>query len=265
MERITDSMMRKKRGIICAVILALIAVLVVLGYWQRNNLAALKLFMHHSGDDLVTQMEDSHQQMNDSVKDKTDISIRGLSEEEKQALKDNTLSRDEIIQGMVTPSKPVESPLLPANSAVELPSGPAVTPSAEVPAATPTPAATPAPAETPAVAPDREQLSKYLAELYVMQEEYSILLDQYNQSAIDDYTALPEKDRTTAAKYKIGLHYVNLAKAREKECDAKMADMESKIKALLVKLGEDTALVDEIHQTYLEEKALKKAYYMSLH
>ena len=58
---------------------------------------------------------------------------------------------------------------------------------------------------------------------------------------------------------------MKIALDKEDECDAKMAELEAEIKSLLIKLGEDTALVDEIHATYLEEKALKKAYYLGLH
>ena len=52
---------------------------------------------------------------------------------------------------------------------------------------------------------------------------------------------------------------------KEKECDASMKALETEIRGLLEQLGEDTALVDEIHNAYLEEKSLKKAYYLGLH
>ena len=61
------------------------------------------------------------------------------------------------------------------------------------------------------------------------------------------------------------MRYMNEALGKEKECDAKMSELEDEIRSLLNQLGEDTALADEIHSTYLEEKAAKKAYYLGLH
>ena len=117
----------------------------------------------------------------------------------------------------------------------------------------------------PTVDPDREQLAKYIAEIYLMQTEYTTWLEDMNQAAINEFVELPEDQKTTSAKYAIGLRYMKIALDKEDECDAKMAELEAEIKSLLIKLGEDTALVDEIHATYLEEKALKKAYYLGLH
>ena len=61
------------------------------------------------------------------------------------------------------------------------------------------------------------------------------------------------------------MKYLSAALEKEKECDARMKAAEDSIRSLLTQLGEDTSLADEIHAAYLEEKAAKKAYYLSLH
>ena len=111
----------------------------------------------------------------------------------------------------------------------------------------------------------REKLAEYIAKIYVMEEEYTGWLDQANQNAIDEYNALPAEERTAASKFTIGMKYLAIAKDMEKECDAEMAALEEDIRTVLIQLGESTALADEIHSVYLEEKAAKKAYYLGLH
>ena len=44
-----------------------------------------------------------------------------------------------------------------------------------------------------------------------------------------------------------------------------MQTLEDQIRSLLTQLGGGTALVDEIRTTYMDEKAAKRAYYLSLH
>ena len=58
---------------------------------------------------------------------------------------------------------------------------------------------------------------------------------------------------------------IGFFKDKEVEADAKMAELESNIRSVLQQLGEPTSMVDEIHSTYLAEKAAKKAYYLGLH
>ena len=98
-----------------------------------------------------------------------------------------------------------------------------------------------------------------------MKTEYTTWLEEAYAACIEEYVALPEKERTSAAKYNLGMKYMRSALAKEDECDLRMADIQGKILALLREMGEDTSLVDEIQAAYEEEKALKKAYYLGLH
>lgn len=273
--------MKKSRKILLT-FLVLIAIIAAVCVWQRNNLKAVKLWLESSQDDINTQMQDNQQKVVDAAQKVSGVTIHDITEEQKQALKDNTLTREELIQQMVTgvqtpvtsdqpASQPTYQPEAPEQ--VEIPSE-SLPPQPEPQPTQPTkqppqsePIVTPETQEPemPAIDPDREQLAKYIADIYLMQTEYTTWLEDMNQAAIDEFVALPKDQKTTSAKYTIGLRYMKTALEKEDECDAKMAKLEAAIKDLLIKLGEDTALVDEIHATYLEEKALKKAYYLSLH
>lgn len=220
--------MRKRTRILCIFLILALAIGGVC-IWQRNNLKALSMSMQLSQEELSAKMEEQKAKTEAASKE-AGVDIRGLTEEEQSALRDNLISRDELIQAIAESNQ----------------------------------------AKQPEAAPEeelslRDQLTALFAELYVMQAEYTAWLENANQSAIDDFNALPEQERSEGKKFSIGLEYLQKAKEKEAECDAKMAEMEGKIRDILTQLGESTAVVDEIHATYLEEKATKKAYYLGLH
>lgn len=219
--------MSKGKRILC---IFLILALVIGGvcFWQRNNLRALYLSTQMSQEELSSRMEEQKARTEAASKE-AGVDIRGLTEEEQSALRDELISRDELIRDIAESNK------------------------------------TQTEASTEEEASLRDQLTELFAELYVMQAEYTVWLENANQAAIDDFNALPEEERSEGKKFSIGMEYLQKAKEKEAECDAKMDEMERKIRDILTQLGESTAVVDEIHATYLEEKATKKAYYLGLH
>lgn len=237
--------MKKGKKITLIVLVALLVAVGSLCYWQRNNLEALRLFLQLDQEDISTRIEDNVQKVTNASQKVAGVTVRDLTDEEKAALRDQSLSREELIAQITTPAETVP------DSSSQIP------PDASAPGG--------APAVSPQPDPDREALSRLIAEVYLMKEEYNVWLENMNQAAIDEYVALPEEKQTPEAKYSIGMRYMNLALDEEKVCDARMASLESSIRELLKKLGEDTSLADEIHAAYLEEKALKKAYYLNLH
>ena len=162
------------------------------------------------------------------------VNVRTLTDEEKAALRGSEVSREELIERIAASDETDKAGEAPAQ-------------------------------QEDGEAALRSELARYIAEIYVMEAEYTGWLEQANQAAIDEFTALPEEKQTTGTKYSIGMKYLSAALEKEKECDAKMKATEDAIRALLAKLGETGALADEIHAAYLEEKAAKKAYYLSLH
>lgn len=220
--------MRKGTRILCIFLILALAIGGVC-IWQRNNLKALSMSMQLTQEELTAKMEEQKAKTEAASKE-AGVDIRGLTEEEQSALRDNLISREELIQA-IAKSNQAKQPEAAPEEEVSL----------------------------------REQLAALFAELYVMQAEYTAWLENANQSAIDDFVALPEQEQTDTKKFSIGMEYLQKAREKEAECDAKMTEMEGKIRDILTQLGESTAVVDEIHATYLEEKATKKAYYLGLH
>lgn len=239
-----------KKVLLCVLLLLVIGVIGVC-WWQWDNLVAIKTSLSHSRENLGEMMADNDQKITEAAQKVDGVTVRDLTEEEKQALRRGELDREELL-GLLTAEKTGDTDNAP-------PTGdPGQEPAQEAPAA-------PAEPVQEQEETDQDKLSRYLAEIYVMKAEYTAWLeDKYNE-AIEEYTALEESERTTAAKYDIGMRCMREALAKEDECDVLMAEMEQKILDLLTEMGEDTSLVDDIKAAYEEEKALKKAYYLGLH
>lgn len=256
-------MKNRKKRLLCA-LLALVLVLGGLGVWQRNNLRALGLRLRLTQEELSDQMN-AQQSKTEQATQSAGVNVRPLTEEERAKLRDNEVTRDELIDRLVHGEDGAHQTTEPA----EKTDAPAETPDAPEKADTPAEPAetpdTPAQTQTDGTAALREQLAKYIAEIYVMEAEYTAWLEDANRSAIADFEALPPEQQTTASKYSIGMQYLSLALEKEKECDARMSEVERSIRSVLTQLGESTALADEIHSAYEDEKATKKAYYLSLH
>lgn len=234
--------MSRRKRFLC-VLLALAAVIGGICCWQRNNLRALGMSLRLSQEELSGEM-DRQRERTEEASRQAGVNVRALTDEEKEALRGSEVSREELIDRITDGAQPA-----------------ADEPAADKPAA---PASEPQEPEDGEAAL-RGQLARQIAEIYVMEAEYTDWLAQANQAAIDEFTALPESEQTTANKYSIGMKYLSAALEKEKECDARMKAAEDSIRSLLTQLGEDTLLADEIHAAYLEEKAAKKAYYLSLH
>ena len=220
--------MKKGFRIFLTVVLTIVLLAVAVCVWQWENLMALKLSLQTPKEELDQMLEDTNKRV-DAVTEQLPVDVRDLTEEEKNALQSGKTDRETLLETITgTPAPDVQVPIV---NMAEL----------------------------------EAQLSRYMAEIYVMKAEYSGWLSAKNQAAIDEFVALPKEEQTTSNKYKIGMRCMNEALAKEKECDGAMAEIEGKIRDILVKLGRDTALADEIHAAYLQEKQIQKAYYMGLH
>ena len=244
--------MKKGVKILLCVLVILVAAAAGVCVWQWDNLMAVKTSLSTSREDFADRVKQNDEKIAQAVQDVDGVTARDLTDEEKEALRRGELDRDALLDVLTGD---------PADSAP-----PEVSPAPDGSSA-PEPSAAPAESRQPEneESANEKLLSRYLAEIYVMKAEYTAWLEDTYDRAIEEYNALDEDQRTTSAKYSIGMSCMKEALAKEKECDARMTELEQKITALLKDMGRDTSLVDEIQSAYEEEKSLKKAYYLGLH
>lgn len=245
--------MKKIKKVLLCILLILLVAIIGVCCWQWDNIMAIKTSLSHSQEDITAMMADNDQKIAQAAQKVDGVTVRDLTDEEKQALRKGELDREELLELLTTAEAEQADGTSSPNVSDQAPSEPAVPASS---------------AESPAgdqKDTNRQLLSKYLAEIYLMKAEYTAWLEDKNDEAIAEYVALEESERTITAKYDIGMRCMNEALEKEEECDARMADIEKKILDLLTEMGEDTSLVDDIQTAYEEEKELKKAYYLGLH
>lgn len=107
------------------------------------------------------------------------------------------------------------------------------------------------------------ELAAMVGEIYALRTSFVGQLDALLEEAKEEYIALPEEERD---KQKMSLvsKYIGIAGGLEKSCDNQMEEILGRIQAHLKETNGDLSLVEEIHQVYKNEKALKKSYYMSM-
>ena len=230
-------------------LIALLPVLVLAGLavWQRNNWQALQQATQYSRQELEEQIASNEQAVQETLQSMPEVQIQvreHLTEEERAALRDGTLSVEEAAERLIQPDSAESS------TAAEEPST----------ATTKTTTTT----TTPAVLSSYEQrLSRVVAKVYVLREQYTQALEDMEDEAYADYCALSERGAGKTAKVKLAKSYLTKATTLEKECDAQMDAVVKELEELVLSYGGDYSIVETVIETYANEKSLKKAWYIS--
>ena len=173
--------MKRWWKLLLAAVLVLALVLAGLAWRQQENLKAVRDALRYSQEELEQQLADNQQTIRDAVDAAPEVSVREVTDEERQALRDGTVTREELIESLLNTegAEAVSEP--PVSYTVP-----------EQPAETAEPAELPKPAEQVY----QRELSALIAKVYVLREEYTMALDDMYDAAKADYNALPEEKRT---------------------------------------------------------------------
>ena len=108
-----------------------------------------------------------------------------------------------------------------------------------------------------------KSLAELLSRVYALRQQYVTLLEAMEAEAKEEYSALPQSDRTTAKLVKIAKGYISRAAVLEKECDDTMDAIVAEMTKLVQDNKGDLSIVDSVIDAYANEKRLKKAWYIS--
>ena len=237
--------MKRKTKITCGVLAGVLLAVGAVGYAQRGKVDAVLKAAQYSADEIEEKRKENQQKVQEKVDSMPTITVRDLTEEERQALRDGSVTQEELTEKLVEAVSPQPTPDRAADPA----------PAASVPAET----------QSAVVEPTQweKDLSALVARVYVLREEYTIELDNMLSEAKAEYRAMTAEQRTKTALMKFAKGYVTRALALEKECDAKMDDVVSQMEDIIKENNGDMTLADTVVETYASEKSLKKAWYMA--
>lgn len=263
--------MKKKRIILLASALLLAITLALTAYLQKGNLAAMANAMLYSGEELESKINENKRTLQSSLEKYAPGISRDFTAEEEEQILEGTLSPEDALALLTEPESMPDPSAMPDGSAADAPGS---NPSAAPPTASPqTPAQTDASdrseSSSESVAGSSAESQKqnriignYVAKLYLYKAQYVAKLGQLEKSAKDEYSALPEEKQTAAEKKAILMSKISEAAALEKTCDEQVDQLLQSLSAELTEEGGDLSILDVIRDTYENEKALKKAYYL---
>ena len=237
--------MKRRKTILCTILVLLAVSLAGLFWWQRDNLKAIHAATQHTSAELEEKLEENQQMIQEAVKAAGEVTVGEISEEDRQAFRDGSMTQEELVERLTNggEGEPREEPA--STSHPESDGKPPPEP--------------PKPAENTY----QKELSALIARVYVLREEYTLALDTMYADAKAEYLALPAEKRTKTQLLKMARGYLSRASALEKECDGKMDEIVRAMEKLLRENGGDLGLVDTVVYTYANEKSLKKSWYMS--
>lgn len=264
--------MRKRKKILCAILLVLViglgiavgAVVYVVGW---DNIGAAIDGLRYTQEELEGQLEQNEQKIKNAV---GDLSIRDLTQEEKDALRDGTLTQEELLEQLLKPGEEQSQPQPsePEQTEPKQPEpGTTVKPEEPKPDKPSQPQTPPGEEQAPPAEAEKSdyetRLSALIAEVYVLREEFLMKLESLLAQAKAEYKALPAEERTKSKMVPLVADYMARGTALEEECDAKIIDIVVQIETLVKENNGDPKLAETILETYAEEKRIKKAWYMA--
>lgn len=237
--------MKRRKTILCTILVLLAVSLAGLFWWQRDNLKAIHAATQHTSAELEEKLEENQQMIQEAVKAAGEVTVGEITEEDRQAFRDGSMTQEQLVERLTNggEGEPREEPA--STSRPESDGTPPPEP--------------PKPAENTY----QKELSALIARVYVLREEYTLALDTMYADAKAEYLALSAEKRTKTQLLKMARGYLSRASALEKECDGKMDEIVRAMEKLLRENDGDLGLVDTVVYTYANEKSLKKSWYMS--
>ncbi len=270
------------KKITCGILAVVLLGIGVGAFVLRDELCALFTGLRYSQEELEQKLEQNEQTIRDAAQAVPDFTVRDLTEEEKQGLKDGTLTAEELIESLVQPTQSGQASEEGEPSGVPTSKPEQTQPGSEeqVPTQTQSKPGTQQPAlpqqkpeaqeptqpqtgtKPPQVSDYQKQLASIIAEVYVLRQEFLIKLDDLLAQAKAEYVSIPAKERSAKLSSLAG-KYFSKAYSLEAECDSRMRGIIDRMETLLKENGGDLSIAQSVMDTYLSEKSLKKSWYLA--
>lgn len=244
---VASKFLRKK--IICGILLGLIICVIGAGVLLRDDIRVILDGLRYSSEELESQIKQNDQAIKDAANIVPDVTVRDLTDEDRQALKDGTVTKEELVQSMIEPKPQPKPPAAEEQQPPKQERPEAVQPESQEP--------------TVQVSDYQKRLASIIAEVYVLREEFLLKLDNLMAQAKKDYLALPPEERSGTKITGMVSSYFSKGNRLEAECDARMEEIITRMEALLTENGGDLSIAQTVFDTYLNEKSLKKSWYMA--
>lgn len=268
-----------KKGI-AGVGIGLLALVLGVGIWQKQNVQALWEGMNYNEEQLKDQMETSKEKVQEALQEYEIQGIRDLTVEEEEKLMKGELSVEQALDlimnrgtestikeenglvgnntlgdgnGAVSSAEPLSNTGAQNNTSIQGNTGNQANTGSEAPTTS----------TQVAVTNTSKIVEKYVEKMYTLQATFLSELGSIEARARATFAALPESERNLSTAQKLAPSFINQGLGLEKSCDSQVDALLNDFEAELKKVGANTAIISNMREAYQTQKRLKKAYYLS--
>ena len=90
--------MKRRKTILCTILVLLAVSLAGLFWWQRDNLKAIHAATQHTSAELEEKLEENQQMIQEAVKAAGKVTVGEISEEDRQAFRDGSMTQEELVE-----------------------------------------------------------------------------------------------------------------------------------------------------------------------
>lgn len=237
-------MSMKKRWIVgMGIVGVVLGIGVGVSMWQKENIHAAYLAWNYSKEEIALQLTEVKEEGNAVLEAYQIAPIRDFTLEEEEALRSGTLTLDEAMERI----KKEESSLV---SDVGETAAEGIKPTEN--------------REISKSEEAKQLISEATEEMYRLKGKYIGLLGGLEARGIAEVKALPKEEWHMKTVKKLAPKYISEGYALESACNQEVEAVLGNLEAGLKNIGQDVSVIKVMRQTYRSEKAIKKAYYLSL-
>lgn len=234
--------MKKKKKILLWILLGIVVLIALFVYSQWDNISAVIDAFRYTQEEVVEKMEQNKEDLQNYIDENKDVNVRDLTQEEAEALNKGELTEKEVVE--ILTSKPDETQTETSNEQAEQKRADNKTEKEEA----------------------GKRLSEAIARLYIQKNANLSKLDAVEAEArarfIEKCGGNTPVEEQKPIKSSIISEYLPRVASWEKECDSVVYGILNEIKAALKESGQSMEIADKIEQAYLDEKSLKKSYFI---
>jgi hypothetical protein len=246
----------KKPHILLKICLCLLLIIVVavaaLAVWQRDNINAFIRAQNTTQEDIAQEISESKANTQKALEQYNIPVKRDFTLEEEEAIRKGTLSVEDAVKLIMSDSADdAEADSAQANGSTEASNGET--------------GSTQASSGNTELTREQQIVADHLTQMYSLKAYYIGQLGVLEQDLKAQYKSANGDGKNAAAIAKVVQSNMGRVVSLESECDSKvdaiLADMKSELEAI----GADTSIVQVAEDSYINEKSLRKSYYLSLY
>lgn len=254
----------KKKGkshgllkILLGFVLVVVIAVSALAVWQRENIAAVMKASKCSSDEIAEEISASKANTQKEIEKYSIPITRDFTLEEEEALRNGSLSVEEAVSRLMNTESEVQGDT--ASTAV---AGTQATQSDDDNTQADSGSVQEQGSE---LTPEQKIVTDGLTEMYTLKAYYLGELGSFEKELKTQYKEKYGSKKSAGAVAEVLQSNMTKAAAMESECDQKVDEVLSNMRSELEAIGASTDIVSVAEDSYVNEKALRKSYYLSLY